>query len=132
MLDSGSNARLVASGGAVDPATRTVPVIFEFDNARYRLRAGMNVQAHVYTGRVVNGPVVPATAIVDDGGQAVVFVQTGGESFARRVVQTGVRDANWVAIVRGLASGERVVTKGAYEVRLSAAGPASAGEGHVH
>jgi membrane fusion protein, heavy metal efflux system len=131
VLEAGRNARLVASGGMVDRDSRTVPVIFEFDNAR-RLRVGMNLQVSLYTGRVLNGPALPLSAVVDDGGQSVVFVQLGGESFERRPVQTGLRDGDWVAITRGLKSGERVVTKGAYEVRLAAAAPATAGHGHAH
>jgi membrane fusion protein, heavy metal efflux system len=131
VLEVGRNTRLVAAGGAVERETRTVPVIFEFENTR-KLRIGTNLQVNLYSGHAVNGPAVPASAIVDDGGQSVVFVQTGGESFERRVVQPGARDGDWVAIARGLKAGERVVTKGAYDVRLAAAAPATAGHGHAH
>lgn len=132
MLEVGRNARLVASGGLVDRETRTVPVIFDFENRGRRLRAGMSVQAHIYTGRALTAPAVPVSALVDDGGQSVVYVQKAGESFERRVVQPGAREGEWVGITRGLSAGERIVTRGAYDVRLSAAAPATAGEGHVH
>jgi membrane fusion protein, heavy metal efflux system len=132
VLEAGKNARLIAFGGLVDRDTRTVPVIFEFDNPGRRLRAGTNVRAHVYTGRVTNAPAIPASSLVDDAGQPVVFVQLGGESFERRVVQPGLRDGDWIAITRGLKAGERIVTKGAYDVRLSAAAPAAVGHGHAH
>jgi multidrug efflux pump subunit AcrA (membrane-fusion protein) len=131
VLEVGRNARLVTSGGLVDRDTRTIPVVFEFPNFR-GLRVGTNLQVNLYTGRVLNGPTVPASALVDDGGQPVVFVQLGGESFERRAVQPGFRDGDLVAIARGLKAGERVVTRGAYDVRLSAAAPASAGHGHAH
>ena len=132
LLEVGKNARLIASGGMVDRDTRTAPVIFEFENPERRLRAGMNLQVNLYTGRVLTGPAVPASAVVDDAGQAVVYVQQTGESFERRVVQTGTRDGDWVGITRGLKAGERVVTRGAYEVRLAGAAPAAAGHGHAH
>ena len=132
VLETGKNAHLVASGGMVDRETRTAPVIFEFENPNKRLRAGMNLQVNVYTGRVLTGPAIPVSAVVDDAGQAVVYIQQSGESFERRVVQPGMRDGDWVAITRGLKAGERVVTKGAYDVRLAAAAPAAAGHGHAH
>ena len=49
----------------------------------------------------------------------VVYVQTGGERFARRLVRTGLRDGDYVAIIEGLAPGERVVSRGAYRVHLA-------------
>ena len=105
VLETGKNAQLVASGGMVDRETRTAPVIFEFPNPDRRLRAGTSLQVHVYTGRVLTGPAVPASAVVDEAGQAVVYLQQSGESFERRVVQPGMRDGNWVAITRGLKAG---------------------------
>jgi membrane fusion protein, heavy metal efflux system len=131
-LEVGKNARLVAYGGMVDPATRTVPVIFEFDNPEGRLRAGMSINANLYTGRSVQGVAVPASALVDDGGTPVVFVLREGESFERRVITPGPRDGDWVAIQSGLKAGERVVTLGAYQVRLAATAPAAIGHGHAH
>jgi cobalt-zinc-cadmium efflux system membrane fusion protein len=131
-LEVGKNARLVAFGGMVDPATRTVPVIFEFDNPQARLRAGTNINASVYTGRSVQGVAVPASALVDDNGTPVVYVLRNGESFERRMVTTGPRDGDWIAVQSGLDAGERVVTLGAYQVRLAATAPAAIGHGHAH
>ena len=73
---------------------------------------------------------MPASAVQDESGSQVVYVQTGGESFERRLVQTGARDGERIAIVAGLEAGQRVVSKGAYLIRLSTskAGPA----GHAH
>ncbi len=132
VLEVGRNAQLVAFGGLVDATTRTLPAIFEFDNKSGVLRAGMNLQARLYTGRSVKGIAVPASALVDDGGQSVVFVQKEGESFERRAVEIGPRDGDWVALKSGVAAGERVVTRGAYQVRLAAAQPAAMGHGHAH
>lgn len=132
VLEVGRNARLVAYGGLVDKDSRTVPVIIEFANPGERLRAGMTLRAAVHTGRAEKSLAVPAAAIVDDNGQPVVFVQTEGESFERRAVTPGIRDGDWVGIRSGLAAGERVVTLGAYQVRLAATAPAALGHGHAH
>ncbi len=75
---------------------------------------------------------VPASAIVDEGAEQVVFVEVSGERFARRVVQIGVRDRDLVEVVSGLAPGERVVTRGAWQVRLAGASGAIPAHGHAH
>lgn len=131
-LEVGKNARLVARGQALDAATRTLPLILEFQSRGARLPIGAAVRAEIWTGKREDALVVPAGALVEEGGQTVLFVQRDGESFERRVVTTGIRDGNAVQIGSGLKPGERVVTRGAYLVRLAGASPKSAGEGHVH
>jgi multidrug efflux pump subunit AcrA (membrane-fusion protein) len=61
-----------------------------------------------------------------------VYVLREGESFERRVITTGSRDGEWVAVLSGLKAGERIVTLGAYQVRLAATAPAAIGHGHAH
>jgi RND family efflux transporter MFP subunit len=131
-IEVGKDSRLVAFGGMVDSNTRTVPAIFEFDNPDGRLQAGMNVQASIYTGKSTQGVAVPVSAVTDDGGTPVVYVLREGESFERRVITTGSRDGEWVAVLSGLKAGERIVTLGAYQVRLAATAPAAIGHGHAH
>jgi cobalt-zinc-cadmium efflux system membrane fusion protein len=124
--------RMVGFGTVIDPVSRTAPLVFEFANPDQRLRIGMAVRASVYSGQAVDAIAVPFAAVVDDGGQSVVYVQRGGETFERRAVQLGARDGDWVEVRSGVAAGERVVSKGAYQVRLAATAPAAMGEGHVH
>jgi multidrug efflux pump subunit AcrA (membrane-fusion protein) len=75
---------------------------------------------------------VPGSSLIDDNGTMVVFVQTSGESFERRPVQIGMRSAGRVEILGGVAAGERVVTEGAWAVRLAGLAPATADHGHAH
>jgi len=132
VLEAGRNARLVAYGGLVDKDSRTVSAIFEFDNSDGRLRAGMNLPVGIYTGRNEKTLAVPASAVVDNNGTPVVFVQKEGESFERRIVTLGSRDGDWVGVRSGVAAGERVVSLGAYQVQLAAVAPAALGHGHAH
>jgi RND family efflux transporter MFP subunit len=111
--------RLVFIGGVVDPDSRTVAVRYEVDNEENLLRVGMFADVMIETDRRENAFVVAEEAVVDDSGETIVYVQTGGESFERRPVQLGIRDGNDVEIRRGLAGGERVVIEGAYAIRLS-------------
>lgn len=126
----GDNGRLIAVGGVVDAATRTVPVIFEFANPENSLRLGMTAKARIFAGAGKESVLIPASAVQDESGTQVVYVQTGGESFERQIVQTGARDGDRVAILSGVEPGQRVVSQGAYLIRLSTSksGPA----GHAH
>lgn len=129
---AGKNGRLVAVGGVVDAATRTVPVVFEFAPGELALPIGMAVQAQVFAGGARDAVAIPASSVLDEGGLAVVFVQTGGESFERRQVRLGARDGDWVEVVDGLDVGSRVVSRGVYLVKLAATGTAQIGHGHAH
>jgi cobalt-zinc-cadmium efflux system membrane fusion protein len=59
-------------------------------------------------------------------------VQRGGETFERRTVTLGARSGDTVQIVEGVKAGERVVTKGAYLVRLASLSTSVPAHGHVH
>ena len=128
----GENGRLIATGGAVDTTTRTVPVLFEFSQPDERLRIGMAAKAQVFVGAAREGVAVPAAAVLDENGIATVFVMTGGESFERRPVRIGARDGDWVEIVDGLEAGQRVVSRGAWLVKLAATRTGEIGHGHAH
>ncbi|MSQ03153.1 MAG: efflux RND transporter periplasmic adaptor subunit [Myxococcales bacterium] len=123
---------LVAIGAAVDPDSRTVPVIFEIDNATGTLKPGMFAKVTVHTVASVEGVVIPAEAVVDDGGRPTVYVMDGGESFFARRVKLGARADGLVQVLDGVAAGERVVSRGAYEIKLSTAGGAIPEHGHAH
>jgi multidrug efflux pump subunit AcrA (membrane-fusion protein) len=77
-------------------------------------------------------PAVPKAAVLMEAGRPYVFVQIGGERFARRFVEIAARDGDVVGIRSGVTPGERVVTRGAYEVQLASAAKGLPAEGHVH
>ncbi len=131
-ITAGKNDRLVAVGGVVDAVTRTVPVVFEFNPGELALPIGMAVQAQVFAGGAREAVAIPASSVLDEGGMSVVFVMTGGESFERRQVRLGAREGDWVEVLDGLTPGSRVVSRGAYLVKLAATGTAQIGHGHAH
>jgi cobalt-zinc-cadmium efflux system membrane fusion protein len=131
ITDAG-RGRLISVGIQVDPATHTLPVVYEVQNTESRLRVGQFVSLHVETRRVEDGIAVPESAIVDEAGQPVAFVQLSGETFEKRELTLGVRDGNWVQVVSGLKEGERVVVKGAGVIRLASVSNVIPAHGHAH
>lgn len=123
---------LVSIGTEIDEATRTLPVLFRVDNADHALFAGLTTQAHLIYDTPHTAVAVETTAVLDEDGVSVVYVQTGGESFERRSVRLGIHDGAYVEVTEGLAVGEWVVARGAYGVKLAATSTASIGHGHAH
>jgi membrane fusion protein, heavy metal efflux system len=124
--------RRVAVGSVVDRLTRTLPVIFELPNPEGVLKPGMFAKVMLYTGETVRGVAIPESAIVDDNGKPTIFVMDGGESFFKRAIQPGVRSGGYVQVLEGVKEGERVVSRGAYEIKLSTVAGAAVGHGHTH
>ena len=124
--------RLISVGRVVDPASRTFPVIYEFDNSSRRVAVNQTVHVRLLTTADASAIAVPESALVDDAGRPIVFVQVAGESFARRPVTLGVREAGFVQLLEGVRSGERVVTRGANLIRLASMSSQVPAHGHVH
>ncbi len=123
---------IVTVAGVLDERTRTLPLVVRVENPDGRLKVGMFASAHVVTGAPREVPAVPSSAVLREGGLPVVYVQADGERFERRTVRTGERDGEWVEIVEGVAPGERVVSRGAYAVRLAGSADQIPSHGHAH
>ena len=122
----------VHDAGVIDPRTRALPLQMEVENRGGQLLVGQTGTAVLYTGNTQPMAVVPNEAVLSEAGRPYVFVQIAGESFGRRFVDVASRDRGMVGIRTGVKAGERVVTRGAYEVQLASAAKGLPAEGHVH
>jgi multidrug efflux pump subunit AcrA (membrane-fusion protein) len=131
ILNSG-RGRLVNIGSIVDPATRTVSVVYEMPNPEGLFRVGMFANVYLETRTAREVVAIPEGAIVMDTGRPTAYVLIDGENFQRRELVVGLRDNGFVEVKSGVTEGERVVTKGAYAIKLTSLSPASYGHGHGH
>ena len=118
--------------GVIDPKTGALPVQFSVANLNGQLLIGQAVTAVLYTGAQQRMPAVPKDAVLMEAGRPYVFVHTSGESFARRFIEVATRDGDLVGVRSGVKPGDRVVTRGAYDVQLASAASGLPAEGHVH
>ena len=132
VLEPSRGARMLGQGGAIHPERRTVPFLVEFANPSGALKVGHAGKAFVRVGSPSQGLAIPASALQDEDGLSVVYVQAGGERFLRRIVQVGARDGDWVQILGGVQQGERVVNLGSHLVRLAASSGKVPEHGHAH
>jgi membrane fusion protein, heavy metal efflux system len=124
-----AGVRLVSLAPEVDPATGKVTALLEVDDPQLIL--GVTVEAEVLLGGRQEGIVVPTSALVDDGGVIVVYLQQSGESFARQEVEVMTRQGD-LALVEGLVPGQRLVTRGGDAIRRAGLVSSGPPEGHVH
>lgn len=124
--------RVVLLGLEVDAGSRTVPLIYEAGNPEGRLRIGMALTLHLETARAEEALAIPESALVDEDGRFVAFVQASGETFQKRDLRLGIRDSGFAQVLEGLSPGERVVTRGAYAVRLASVSTSLPAHGHAH
>lgn len=125
------NGRLVSAGRQVDPQTRTVSLTYEIDN-KEGLHSGLFVTAEIDSDLKDNVIAIPESALTEEEGNFVVFVQIAGESFEKRIITTGIRNRGWVEVLSGVAEGEHVVTINPYQVKLASLTSEAPAHGHSH
>ncbi|MEX0999986.1 MAG: efflux RND transporter periplasmic adaptor subunit [Thermodesulfobacteriota bacterium] len=90
--------------------TRTVKVRLEFPNPDLRLLPEM--YADVSLEIPIGGKLaIPTSAVLRTGKQDVVFVDKGNGIFEIRRVQLGLKTGSYYEVLRGLKSGEQVVSR---------------------
>jgi len=98
---------------ALDPTTRTLPARIEASNPGERLKKDMYVTAEVRAGVIPNALLVPdASVLRDTENMPYVYLQTGSNQFARRMVTLGETQSGKTQIVTGLQAGDKVVGDG--------------------
>jgi RND family efflux transporter MFP subunit len=124
--------RHVHDAGVIDERTRALPLQMDVTNPGEQLLIGQGATAVLYARDRRRVPVVPKEAVLMEAGRPYVFVQIGGEQFVRRFIEIASRDGDLVGVKGGVTPGDRVVTRGAYDVQLAAAAGGLPAEGHVH
>lgn len=118
-------------GAVIDEQTRAAKVVFQLPNGGRALRLGMQANVRLDAGEQVTAMMIPREAVLEHEGKKIVYVLLSGEEFERREVVIGDELGNRVAVLSGLNKGERVVTQGAYQLKLQELQPADAGA-HTH
>ena len=98
---------------ALDPTTRTLQARIVTNNPGKKLKKDMYVTAAVQAGAIRDALTVPDAAVLrDTENQPFVYVQSGSNQFARRLVKIGDSQSGHTQITDGLNEGERVVGDG--------------------
>lgn len=126
------SGRVLSYGKTTDISNPLIPVTFEIKNNGIII-PGSFVEMFITAESDKMGIMLPNSAIVEEMGIYCVFVQTCVDSFEKRIITKGVTDGQHTQILNGIKAGERVVSKGAINVKLAQGSAAlDPHAGHVH
>ena len=126
------NGRLLSFGKTSNENLFFIPVSFEFDN-KGEVIPGSFVEVYLISAPIENTLSIPVSALTNEMGTHYVYVQIDEEGYRKQEVALGANNGKEVQIIKGLHPGDRVVTKGAYQVKMaSASGAIPHGHSHEH
>ena len=97
----------------IDPATQLLKIRAPIKNPG-PLQPGMQATVLLPSARVNDAVALPIDAVIRDEDGAHVWIKTGANTFAPRIVNTGQEDDNQIVITSGLEDVKEVVVTGSY------------------
>ena len=97
---------------SVDPSTRRLLVRAEIPNPGMQLKPEMFANVSIITSAEDQAPSVPRTALIYEGSDVRVWVALSDKTIELRNIDVGLTNANRVQVLRGLSSGDKVITRG--------------------
>lgn len=114
VLPRGASLPLAFIGGAQQLREQALPLVFRIKPPLPPLAVGQPLKVVVQTRRTVKGVAVPLAALTrSSAGDTVAWVHAGAETFTARKVRFQALDGATVALIDGIAAGDRIVTAGA-------------------
>lgn len=111
-----TNGTISNIGSVVDPSQRTIHVRIEVANQEGVLKPEMFATAEIVTGASnTSNVVIPASALMEDGGHQFVYVEYNNY-FQPVDVKVGERTSEKVEILDGLFEGDKVVVNGSSQL----------------
>lgn len=123
--------KLLSIGSSVGDSSFYIPVTFSIRNTA-GLVGGSYVEVFLKTDAGREVIVVPFTALVEEEGTYFAYKQVEDEHYVKHEVKLGGSDGINVEVVSGLEAGDKVVTKGAYQLKLAASSSVIPPHNHEH
>ncbi|MBR6538781.1 MAG: efflux RND transporter periplasmic adaptor subunit, partial [Bacteroides sp.] len=125
------NGRLLSYGKSSSGNSNMIPVTFEFDN-RGKVMPGSFVEVYLLGAAQTDVIALPLTAITEEQGSYYIYKQVHPERYMKQLVTLGASDGTRVQILSGISAGQKVVMRGAYQVKLANTSNAIPGHSHEH
>lgn len=124
------NGRLLSFGKTSGEQSFYLPIVFEFDN-RGDILPGAFAEVYLLSSPQENTISIPVEALTEEQGLYYVYLQHGEENYMKQEVAIGQDNGVRVQILSGLVQGDKVVTRGVYQIKLAAISSVMP-EGHTH
>jgi membrane fusion protein (multidrug efflux system) len=110
--DESFDGQVTVVSPTIDPRSRTLRVKAQLPNPDGRLRPGLFARIDLGVALRPDVPMVLEEAILRRAEGAIVFRSVDGNRVERVAVETGAHHAGHVEVVKGLAPGDLVVSRG--------------------
>ncbi|MDR1091446.1 MAG: efflux RND transporter periplasmic adaptor subunit [Prevotella sp.] len=124
------SGRLVSYGKSANSREYYIPVNFEFNNVG-QVISGSYVEVYLLGQPRENVISVPVSSLIEEQGLYFVYLQMEADAYKKQEVVLGADNGENVEILSGVKQGDKVVSKGAYHVKLASASSAVP-HGHEH
>ena len=125
------NGKLLSYGKSAGAGSFYVPVTFSFDN-KGDIIPGSFVEIYLLSKQMEDAIVLPIEALTEEQGLYFIYIQNCEESYKKQEVKLGASNGKEVQILSGVHTGDKVVVKGAYHVKLASASNALPAHSHEH
>lgn len=125
------NGHLTAIAPTTDGASPYIPVNFEVE-ASEGLRPGTYAEVWLLGARQEGVISVPVESLTEDQGLYYVYLQLDEDGYRKQEVTLGRNAGTRVEVLSGLKPGDKLVVKGARQVKLASATGAIPGHTHNH
>ncbi len=125
------HGRLLSYGKASGGSSLYVPVTFEFDN-KVDVIPGSCVEIYLLSAEMPDVLAIPVSALTEEQGLHFIYLQLDAECYKKQEVQLGAYNGKEVQVLSGLKAGDKVITQGAYQVKLASASNVLPAHSHEH
>lgn len=113
------NGRLTYVSDLIDPQTRTAKVRCVVPNGDGALKLDMFTRVAIPTAERRQGLAVPRASVQTVGNTPIVFVRESATKFVRRDVTLGAEADGRVEVLKGLKTGDVVVSEGSFYLKTA-------------
>ena len=123
------NGRKISFGKSSGENSYYVPVYFRM-NHDPELIEGTFAEVYLIGNEIQDAIVVPNSAIMEEYGKLYVFVADDDGDFIKRYIKTGYNNGEYTQVVSGLSENEKIVSEGAYQIKLSQSATSAPSHNH--
>lgn len=118
-------------GRTAEQGSNYLPVTFHISGSK-ELIPGTYVEIYLLSEPIADAIALPREALTEEQGNFFVYLQEDEECYRKQPVTVGADDGQRIQILSGVHPGDRVVTRGAYQVKLAGATNAIPAHTHEH
>lgn len=99
----------------LDNTTKTLEVRADIPNKNFKIKPNMYAEMYVNTG-IAHVLAIPTDAVEKFGDYNFAYVKIAPHTYEERKVETGKKNDQYTEVLSGIKAGEKVVTRGSFEL----------------